>query len=123
MLAQIDRKVPRRLAIHALVDHDATPKHPAVRDWRAEHPRVHLHFTSTSSRWLNLVDRGFRDLTVDAVRRGAFRNVPALIAAIHRYSATRNGEATSLVWTAGVDPILAKVNGDGSIRRLPPAFY
>ena len=108
-LAQIDRKVPRRLAIHAIVDHDATHKHEAVRDRLAEHSRFPRHFTPTSSSWLSLVERWFRDLTVDAVRRGAFRNVPALIAAIHRYIATRNAEATPLVWTAGVDHIRAKV--------------
>ena len=86
-----------------------------MRDWRAEHPRFLLHCTPTSSSWLNLVERWFRDLTVAAVRRGAFRNVPALIAAIHRYIATRNAEATPLVWTAGVWIVSwPKSNGDGS---------
>jgi hypothetical protein len=108
-LARVDRKVPRRRAIHAIVDNHATHQQPAVHAWLARHPRFHLHFTPTSSSWLNLVERWFRDLTVDAVRRGSFRNVPALIAAIHRDIATRNAEATPLVWTAGVDHILAKV--------------
>ncbi len=108
-LVPMDRKVPRRLAIHAIVDHDATHKHEAVRDRLAEHSRFPRHFTPTSSSWLNLGERWFRDLTGAAVCRGAFRKVPALIAAIHWYIATRTAEATPLVWTAGVDHILTKV--------------
>lgn len=118
-LGQIDRKVSRRRAIHALVDNDATHKHAAVRDWLAAHPRLHLHVTPTSSSWLNRVERWFRDLTAAVVRRGAFRSVPALIAAIHRYIAPRNAEATPLVWTASVDRILAKVKrGRVALQRV-----
>ena len=95
-LKAVERQTPRELALHLIVDHYATHKHPAVRAWLAKHPRMHLHFTPTSSSWLNLVERFFRDLTVDMVREGSFGSVRALTQAIEDYLAARNPQALPL---------------------------
>jgi transposase len=108
-LKVIDREVPGRLQIHLILDNYATHNHPNVKTWLAKHPRFHLHFTPTSSSWLNLVERWFRDLTVKAIRRGVFPSVPDLIAAIERYLDVNNTDPTPLVWTATAESILAKV--------------
>ena len=73
-LRVIDREVPTGLQIHMICD-NGTHKHPNVKEWLAKHPRFHLHFTPTSSSWLNLVERWFRDLTDKAIRRGVFHSV------------------------------------------------
>lgn len=86
--------------MHLILDNYATHKHANVRAWLEKHPRFHLHFTSTSSSWLNLVERWFRELTDKALRRGAFHSVPDLIAAIESYLAAHNDEPKPLVWTA-----------------------
>ena len=83
-LRSLDRKVPKGLEMHLILDNYHTHKHPVVA-WLAVHPRFHLHFTPTSSSWLNLVERWFRNLTDKAIRRGSFKCVPDLIAAIERY--------------------------------------
>jgi transposase len=70
-LRTIDREIPKELTIHLIVDNYATHKHPIVRTWLAKHPRFQLHFTPTSSSWLNLVERWFRELTDKALRREA----------------------------------------------------
>ena len=70
--------MPKDLAIHLILDNYATHKHEDVRSWLDNHPRFHLHFTPTSSSWLNLVERWFRELTDKALRRGAFHSVPDL---------------------------------------------
>jgi transposase len=75
-LRRIDREVPSGLAIHLILDNYGTHKHPNVVAWLAKHPRFQLHFTPTSSSWLNLVERWFRDLTGKAIRRGVFKSVP-----------------------------------------------
>jgi transposase len=81
----IDREVPTELRIHLILDNYATHKHPTVRAWLAKHPRFQLHFTPTSSSWLNLVERWFRELTDKALRRGVFHSVPDdLIASIQK---------------------------------------
>ena len=77
-LKTIDREVPKDLQIHLILDNYATHKHEDVRTWLDKHPRFHLHFTPTSSSWLNLVERWFRELTDKALRRGVFHSVPDL---------------------------------------------
>ena len=77
--------------------------------WLAKHPRFHLHFIPTSSSWLNLIERWFRELTDKAIRRGVFHSVPDLIAAIERYLAAYNQDPTPFVWTAEVDKIAEKI--------------
>ena len=105
----IDREVPKRLAVHMILDNYATHKHPDVKAWLDTHPRFHLHFTPTSSSWLNLVERWFRELTDKALRRGVFLSVPDLIAKIEEYLNAHNAKGTTFIWTATADQILAKV--------------
>jgi transposase len=108
-LRTVDRQVPMGLAVHLILDNYATHKHPDVVKWLAKHPRFHLHFTPTSSSWLNLVERWFRDLTDKAIRRGVFGSVPDLISAIESYLEANNDDPKPLVWTATAQSILDKV--------------
>ncbi len=108
-LRKIDHEVPTGLAVHLICDNYATHKHPNVKAWLAKHPRFHLHFTPTSSSWLNLVERWFRELTEKALRRGVFHSVPDLIAKIEDYLASHNDNPKPFIWTATADDILAKV--------------
>jgi transposase len=108
-LKTIDRQTPAGLDIHLILDNYATHKHENVRRWLAKHPRFHLHFTPTSSSWLNLVERWFRDLTDKALRRGVFHSVPDLIAAIEAYLQANNADPKPFTWTASADSILDKV--------------
>ena len=89
-LKTIDGQVPKRLKVHLILDNYATHDHPKVRAWLARHPRFELHFTPTSSSWLNMVELCFGKLTDKAIRRGIFRSVPDLIAAIETYLAAHN---------------------------------
>ena len=108
-LRLIDRQTPPGLDLHLIPDNYATHKHPIVQHWLARHPRFHLHFTPTSSSWLNLVERWFRELTTKRLRRGVFQSVPDLIAAIEDFIAHHNRHPRSFTWTAKVEDILAKV--------------
>jgi transposase len=92
-----------------ILDNYATHKHTDVVAWLAKHPRVQLHFTPTSSSWLNLVEKWFRDLSGKALRRGVFHSVPDLIAAIEEYMQVHNIEPKAFVWTATAESILTKV--------------
>jgi transposase/DNA-binding transcriptional ArsR family regulator len=108
-LKTIDRQVPKDLQIHLILDNYATHKHKDVRKWLDKHPRFHLHFTPTSSSWLNLVERWFRELTDKALRRGVFHSVPDLVASIQEYIDTHNNDPRPYVWTATAESILGKV--------------
>ena len=108
-LKKIDAEVAAGLALHLIVDNYGTHKHPRVTAWLRRHPRFHLHFTPTSSSWLNLVERWFRELTDKRIRRGSFANVPALIAAIKDYLDNHNQNPKVFVWRAPVERILAKI--------------
>ena len=108
-LRMIDKDVPRGRAVHLILDNYGTHKHEDVIGWLAKHPRFHLHFIPTSSSWLNLVERWFRELTNKAIRRGSFRSVTELIAAIESYLNAYNNDPTPLVWTATAESILEKV--------------
>jgi transposase len=108
-LRKIDNQVPEGLQVHLICDNYATHKHPSVRVWLAKHPRFHMHFTPTSSSWLNLVERWFRELTDKALRRGVFHSVPDLIAKIEDYLAAHNDNPKPFIWTATAEDILAKV--------------
>ncbi len=109
-LRTIDCQVPKGLAIHLILDNYSTHKHESVGNWLAKHPRFHLHFTATSSSWLNLVERWFGMLTDKAIRRGVFHSVPELIAAIEDYLQATNDKPSPFVWTATADSILIKVH-------------
>jgi transposase len=108
-LRLIDTQVPRRLQIHMILDNYGTHTHPDVQAWLAKHPRFHLHFTPTSSSWLNMVERFFAAITDKAIRRGVFRSVDDLIAAIEEYLRVHNNDPVPFVWTATAEDILAKV--------------
>jgi transposase len=108
-LRTIDREVPQDLKVHLIVDNYATHTHDNVRAWLDKHPRFQLHFTPTSSSWLNLVERWFRELTDKALRRGVFHSVPDLIASIEDYLDSHNENPRPYVWTATAESILAKV--------------
>jgi DDE superfamily endonuclease len=84
-------------------------RHPEVQAWLAKHPRFNMHFTPTSSSWLNMVERFFRDITDKRIRRGVFTSVPELEAAIHDYIAVHNANPKPFIWTAKASDILAKV--------------
>jgi transposase len=105
----IDTEVPNGLQVHLILDNYATHKHPNVHAWLDKHPRFHLHFTPTSSSWLNLVERWFRELTEKALRRGVFHSVPDLIASIETYLNAHNNDPKPFIWTATADDILTKV--------------
>ncbi len=106
---QIDRETPKDKDLHLICDNYATRKHPNVRAWLAKHPRFHVHFTPTSASWLNMVERFFRDITTERLRRGVFRSVPELIRAIKEYIAVHNDDPKPFVWTARANDILQKV--------------
>ena len=89
-LKQIDRETPKGLDIHLIADNYATHKHPKVKAWLAKHPRFKMHFTPTSSSWLNPVERFFRDLTEDVIRSGSFASVQELVDDINAYLIERN---------------------------------
>ena len=107
-LRTIDREVPKGLQVHMICDNYATHKHPNVKKWLDSHPRFHLHFTPTSSSWLNLVERWFREITDKAIRRGVFHSVNELITAIEEYLKANNDNPKPFVWTATTEQILAK---------------
>ena len=108
-LRKLDRQTDKDLAVHLIVDNYATHKHPNVKAWLAKHPRFHLHFTPTSASWVNLVERFFRDITEERIRRGVFRSVAELQAAIHEYLDHRNAHPKPYHWTATPEAILTKV--------------
>jgi transposase len=108
-LKRVDRETPAPLALHLIVDNYGTHKHPRVNSWLQRHPRFHLHFTPTSSSWLNLIERWFRNLTQQRLRRGSFRALQELVNAIENYIATHNQNPHVFVWSAPVDRILNKI--------------
>jgi transposase len=108
-LRKLNRETPARLQLHLIVDNYATHKHENVRNWLVKHPRFHLHFTPTSSSWLNLIERWFGELTRKRIRRDSFYAVSELIAAIDQYIRANNEQPKPFVWTAKVDDILTKV--------------
>ena len=108
-LKLIDQQTPPDKQLHLIVDNYATHKHPKVKAWLKRHPRFHIHYTPTSSSWLNMVERFFRDITVNRIRRGTFANVKELIGAIEQYMLANNENPKPFIWTAKASDILAKV--------------
>lgn len=108
-LKKIDRETSDELDLHLILDNLATHKHPTIKRWIARHPRFHLHFIPTSSSWLNVIEIFFRELTNKRLRRGAFKSVEALTAAIKAYIDAHNEAPRPFVWTAPVEKILEKV--------------
>lgn len=109
-LKKIHRQTPAEVALHLIVDNYSTHKHPAVLAWLENHPRVHVHFTPTGSSWMNLVERFFRQLTVDVVREGSFASVGELLTAINVHLAYHNLKPTPYRWKAEGAAILEKIH-------------
>jgi hypothetical protein len=93
-----------------ILDNYGTHNHPKVKAWLEKHPRFHLHFTPTSSSWLNFVETWLGEITRRRIRRGVFRSVPDLVAAIYEYIRLNNENPKPFVWTKNVDSILEKVS-------------
>ncbi|MFO7649799.1 MAG: IS630 family transposase, partial [bacterium] len=108
-LKRVDAQTPVELDLHLIVDNYGTHKHERVRTWLGRHPRFHLHFTPTSSSWLNMVEHWFRELTVKRLRRGSFDNVPVLKKAIADYIATSSQNPHVFAWTATLKSIMRKI--------------
>jgi transposase len=108
-LKKIDGETPAEMDLHLIVDNYGTHKHPRVKTWIARHPRFHLHFIPTSSSWLNLVERWFREITDKRIRRGTFKNVRSLVDTIMNYIDNHNQNPQVFVWTAPVAQTLSKI--------------
>ena len=108
-LKLIDRKTPKRLTLHLIVDNYGTHSHPTVQAWLTKHPRFVMHFTPTSASWLNMVERFFRDISENRIKRDSFTSVAELELAIDLYIADHNAQPKPFVWTASASDILAKV--------------
>lgn len=108
-LRLLDNATPSAKDLHLIVDNYATHKHPKVQRWLNRHRRFHVHFTPTSSSWLNMVERFFRDLTQHRLKRGVFRDVEELITAIDQYVDCHNDHPKPFIWTARASDILEKV--------------
>jgi transposase len=109
-LQTIDHQVPGDLDVHVILDNASTHKTPAVKKWLLAHPRFVLHFTPTSSSWLNLVERWFGELTTKKLRRGTHRSVRALNADIRSWIETWNDDPKPFVWTKTADQILDSIS-------------
>jgi transposase len=108
-LDRIDARVPADLDVHIIMDNYGTHKTAAIRAWFAKRPRFHVHFTPTYGSWINLVERWFAELTNKQLRRGVYRSVRALEAAIRAFIDTHNAEGTPFIWTKTADEILASI--------------
>ena len=108
-IKKVERATPKELDLHLIADNYSAHKHENVVAWLEANPRVHMHFVPTSSSWLNLVERFFGEITDKAIRRGVFKSVKELEAALLEYISKRNEEPLPFTWTAHVETILAKV--------------
>ncbi len=108
-LKQINRETPKDLDLHLIVDNYSTHKEENVKNWLARHRRFHMHFTPTSSSWLNLVERFFGELTQEVIRDGSFASVKELVRDIESYLAERNLNPKPYRWKAKGEDILKKI--------------
>ena len=108
-LKKIDQETEHELDIHLIIDNYCTHKHERVARWLGRHKRFHLHFIPTSSSWLNLIERWFREITDKRIRRGAFKSVPELIEAIMDFIEAHNADPQPFIWSAPVERILSKI--------------
>ena len=108
-LRRLDDEFPENLKLHLVLDNYGTHKHPKVEAWLQRHPRFTVHFISTSSSWLNQVERWFGELTQKAVRRGTFISVAELQSVIEQFLQAWNEAPRPFVWTATVENIMAKI--------------
>jgi transposase len=116
----IEASVPAGLDAHLIMDNYGTHKTALIRNWFAKRPRFHLHFTPTYASWVNLVERWFAEITNQRIRRGVFRSVKELEAAIREYIGVHNENPKPFVWTKTADQILASIARFAQ-RTCPPA--
>jgi transposase len=109
-LNAVERHVAADKPIHVVLDNYATHKHPKVLAWLARHPRWTVHFTPTSASWLNAVENFFSKMTRQRIRRGVFRSIAELHAAINAYLAEHNANPKPFVWTKSAEAILTKLD-------------
>ena len=109
-LNAVERQVAANRPIHVVLDNYATHKHPKVLAWLARHPRWTFHFTPTSASWLNAVENFFSKMTRQRIRRGVFRSIADLQAAINAYLAEHNASPKPFVWTKSAEAIMAKLD-------------
>ena len=119
-LKLIDEKTPTELDLHLIADNYSTHNHPKVKKWLKRHPRFHMHFIPTSSSWLNLIERWFRDITDKCIRRGVFRSVNELKNTIMSYIDTHNEFPHSYTWTAKAEEIIEKVKRAKAVLDKTP---
>ena len=105
----MDAQVPRQLDVHIIMDNYGTHKTPLIRNWFAKRPRFHVHFTPTYASWLSLVERWFALLTTKQLRRGVFRSVPQLKAAIQAFIDAHQENPKPFAWTKTADEILTSI--------------
>lgn len=118
-LRLINKSVPPDKEVHIICDNYATHKHPKVKSWFEYHKRFHVHFTPTSASWLNMVERFFRDLTEQQLRRGVFCSVTELEEAVMQYLDKHNKAPAPFIWTASAQDILEKVKrGRQALNKL-----
>ena len=118
-LRLINKNTPPDKEIHIICDNYATHKHPKVKSWFKYHKRFHVHFTPTSASWLNMVERFFRDLSEQQLRRGVFRSVPDLEEAVMNYIHKHNDAPAPFIWTQSAHDILEKVKrGRQTLNKL-----
>jgi len=115
-LKMIDKQIPEDQQVHLILDNYGTHKHPNVMQWLEERKRLHLHFVPTSSSWMNMVERFFRDITQDSIRRGSFASVDELANTIFDYIREHNLRPKKYVWKADGQKVLDK------IRRARKAY-
>jgi transposase len=108
-LATLDREVPEHLDVHLVLDNSSTHKTPSIQRWLLKRPRFHVHFTPTSTSWINLVERWFGLITDRWIRRGTFRSTQALERAIRLYLDVYNEKPKPFVWTKSADEILESI--------------
>src|SRR5204863_9140648 len=119
-LQLIRQRTPGDKDVHLIMDNYSAHKDPAVQQWLAKQPRFHVHFTPTSSSWLNMVERFFRDLTDKCIRRGVFHSVKELVTTIMVSVEQHNKEPKPFIWTAKASDILEKVKrGRAAFNKRP----
>ncbi|MEO3936704.1 IS630 family transposase [Dermatophilaceae bacterium Soc4.6] len=123
-LAKIDTEIPDDLDVHVVCDNYGTHKTPAITAWLARHPRFHMHFTPTSSSWLNQVERWFGFITDELIRRGSHTSVRALETDIRAWATARNDNPRPFIWTKPAEEILesigrllTRISGAGHYRE------
>jgi transposase len=110
-LSLIDKSVPAGLDVHVVIDNASTHKTPAIQKWFLAHPRFHVHFTPTSSSWINLVERWFSEITEKWIRRGTHRSVKELAQSITDWIDSWNENPRPYVWHKTADEILDSLAG------------